>query len=79
MTTAPEPLFVFEQSAAHRAAALLHKLDASRTEHTTRVTCTEPDCRSELLCQERHVDNLKATWRCLEHRQITSTTTKGTP
>jgi len=68
-------------TAAARSAALLRQLDESRQQRdtSTRVTCTEPGCRSELLCQERHVDNLKATWRCLIHRQITSTTTKGTP
>ena len=39
---------------------------------TTRVTCTEPGCRSELLCHERHVDNLESSWRCLIHRNIPS-------
>jgi len=40
----------------------------------TRVSCTEPGCRSELLCVTQHADNLKATWRCLIHRNIPSTT-----
>ena len=35
---------------------------------TSRVACTEPGCRSELLCRTSHVDNLETTWRCLEHR-----------
>ena len=43
---------------------------------TARIPCTEPGCRSELLCQERHVDNLKTTWRCLMHRNIPSTTNR---
>jgi hypothetical protein len=43
---------------------------------TTRVPCTEPGCRSELLCQPRHVDNLKATYRCLEHRDTTTIATQ---
>jgi hypothetical protein len=58
-------------TAAARAAALLRQLDASRQRddlsETTRVGCTEPGCRSELICVTRHVDNL-GTWRCLEHR-----------
>jgi hypothetical protein len=40
---------------------------------TTRVPCTEPGCRSELICRTRHADNL-TTWRCLEHRPDQSTT-----
>ena len=43
---------------------------------TTRVSCTEPGCRSELLCRTEHVDNLTATWRCLEHRNTPSTTNR---
>ena len=39
---------------------------------TTRVSCTEPGCRSELICLPRHVDNLTSTWRCIEHRQDSS-------
>ena len=63
--------------AADRAAALLRQLDAQRQRDqdmtdTTRVTCTEPGCRSELICVSRHADNLK-TWRCLEHRDVPST------
>lgn len=45
------------------------------TEPTTRVPCTEPGCRSELLCRTEHVDNLTPTWRCLEHRPDTHTPT----
>ena len=41
---------------------------------TTRVSCTEPGCRSELICPPPHVDNLAASWRCLEHRNTPSTT-----
>jgi hypothetical protein len=42
---------------------------------TTRVSCTEPGCRAELICStSRHVANLEASWRCLEHRQDPSTT-----
>lgn len=67
-------------SAADRAAALLRQLDAGRNRDTsTRVSCTEPGCRAELICVTSHVDNLTTTWRCLEHRQTPSTTTKGTP
>jgi len=44
------------------------------SETTTRVSCTEPGCRSELLCQPRHVDNLETSWRCRDHRQDPSTT-----
>ena len=40
---------------------------------TTRVSCTERGCRSELICLPRHVDNLTSTWRCIEHRQDSST------
>ena len=65
-------------TAAERSAALLHQLDANRQpEASTRVTCTEPGCRSELLCQPRHVDNLKATWRCLIHRNTPNTPMKA--
>ena len=61
-------------TAAERSAALLRKLDAGRNRDTsTRVSCTEPGCRSELICVTSHGDNLKATWRCIEHRQTTST------
>ena len=35
---------------------------------TTRIPCTAPGCRSELLARTEHADNLTATWRCLEHR-----------
>jgi len=42
---------------------------------TARVPCIEPGCRSELLCHERHVDNLEASWRCLTHRITPSTPT----
>jgi hypothetical protein len=44
---------------------------------TKRVPCTAEGCRSELMCHERHVDNLKDTWRCLEHRDTPTTPTKG--
>ena len=50
----------------------------------TRVPCTEPGCRSELLwppdalgvgrsyvLDHRHVDHLKATYRCPIHRNHT--------
>ena len=79
MTDASGQLFIFEQSAAARSAALLHKLDAGRNRDTsTRVSCTEPGCRAELLCQPQHADNLQASWRCLIHRNTPSTTpTKG--
>jgi hypothetical protein len=65
-------------TAAARAAALLRQFDENRQRdqdksETTRVTCTEPGCRSELICLARHVDNLTSTWRCLEHRQDSST------
>jgi len=61
-------------TAAGRSAALLHQLDENRQpEPTTRVACIEPGCRSELICTSRHVDNLEASWRCLEHRQDPST------
>jgi len=64
-------------TAAERSAALLHQLDANRQpEASTRVTCTEPGCRSELICVTRHVDNLKTSWRCIDHRNPTSTPTK---
>jgi hypothetical protein len=44
---------------------------------TTRVPCTEPGCRSELVCRTRHADNLTSTpYRCLEHRPDQRTTTK---
>ena len=43
---------------------------------TTRVSCTEPGCRSELLCRTEHADNLTPTWRCLEHRPDQRPTTK---
>jgi hypothetical protein len=46
---------------------------------TTRVSCTEPGCRSELICRTRHADNLEATWRCLEHRQDSSTIQRKAP
>ena len=39
MNAASEQLFIFEQSAADRSAALLHKLDAGTS---ARVPCTEP-------------------------------------
>ena len=41
---------------------------------TTRIPCTEPGCRSELLARASHADNLQASWRCLEHRQTPSMT-----
>lgn len=44
---------------------------------TTRVGCTEPGCRSELICVTRHVDNLTATWRCIEHRESHPTPLSG--
>jgi len=44
---------------------------------TTRVACTEPGCRSELLCRTEHVANLEASWRCLEHRQDPITTKRN--
>jgi hypothetical protein len=43
---------------------------------TTRVSCTEPGCRSELICLSRHADNLE-TWRCLEHRESQPEPTTG--
>jgi len=44
---------------------------------TTRVSCTEPGCRSELICLPRHVDNLTSTWRCIEHRKTQPEPTTG--
>ena len=55
-----------------------HKEGEDRMSDTTRISCTEPGCRSELLCHERRVDNLEASWRCLEHRQDPSTETPQT-
>jgi hypothetical protein len=67
-------------TAAARSGALLRQLDLANRQHTnatleTRVACTEPGCRSELICQPQHVDNLTATWRCLEHRTDDQTQT----
>jgi hypothetical protein len=57
-------------TAAARAAALLRQFDQSlQHDEGARVNCTEPGCRSELICRPTHVDNLTATWRCLEHRE----------
>ena len=64
------------ETAAARSAELLRQLDAQRQRDqdmrdTTRVACTEPGCRGELICNtSRHVANLEASWRCLEHRNI---------
>lgn len=68
-----------DESATARAAALLRQLDENRQlESTSRVACIEPGCRSELICStSRHVANLEASWRCLEHRQDPSTTKRG--
>jgi hypothetical protein len=58
------------ETATARAAALLRELDENRQlEASSRVSCIEPGCRSELICStSRHVANLEASWRCLEHR-----------
>jgi hypothetical protein len=62
-------------TAAARSAALLRLLDESqRRNDGSRVSCIEPGCRSELICPPPHVDNLAASWRCLEHRETPSTT-----
>jgi hypothetical protein len=67
------------ETAAARSAALLRQLDQSRQRNDgSRVSCVEPGCRSELLCGTRHTDNLAATWRCLEHRQDSSTIQRKT-
>jgi hypothetical protein len=66
-------------TAADRASALLREFDQSlQRDEGARVSCTEPGCRSELICRPPHVDNLTSTWRCLEHRQDSSTIQRKT-
>jgi hypothetical protein len=66
---------VTEDPAATTAMrALSNALLSMLEQGATRVSCTEPGCRSELICPPPHVDNLAASWRCLEHRNTPSTT-----
>ena len=65
---------MIRETAAAGSAELLRQLDAQRQrdhdmKDTTRVACTSPGCRSELICVSRHAANLEASWRCLEHRE----------
>ncbi|SER79967.1 hypothetical protein SAMN05216199_1258 [Pedococcus cremeus] len=42
------------------------------TEPRTPVKCAETRCAAVLYVEPQHADNLRGTWRCLDHKDMTA-------
>lgn len=45
------------------------KASSRMTDLIVYVHCPAEGCRERLACQWRHLDNLRATWRCVDHKK----------